>query len=197
MKASSLTDTRYLPGLDIDKRTGWPDELRVLLDKFPRDTWRSRPSPVTEFWLDKHDWFRHQCSALKSAGDDYREGRSEAMVFASWLAPRLQNFLAHLHGHHQIEDHHYFPAFRAAEERLAPGFDALAADHELLHEGISDVVASVNAFFESLRNENAADATRHAADRYLACSETTFRRLLRHLSDEEDLIIPVMLDRGR
>lgn len=196
MTDSAPRKSRDLSGLDIDSRTGWPDELRVLLEKFPRDSWRSRPSPVAQFWLDKHDWFRHQCSALKSAGDDYREGRSEAMVFASWLAPRLQNFFAHLHGHHQIEDYHYFPAFRAAEERLAPGFDALAADHELLHEGISDVIASVNAFFEALRGENPSDATRHAADRYIACSEITFRRLLRHLSDEEDLIIPVMLDSG-
>ena len=196
MTENALLKTRDLAGLDLDSRTGWPAELRVLLDKFPRDTWRSRPSPVAEFWLDKHDWFRHQSTALKSAGDDYREGRSEAMVFASWLAPRLQNFLAHLHGHHQIEDYHYFPAFRAAEARLAPGFDALAADHELLHEGISELVTTVNAFFEALRGENADDAARHAADRYIACSETTFRRLLRHLGDEEDLIIPVMLDSG-
>ena len=196
MTENALPRTRDLTGLDIDSRTGWPDELRVLLDRCPRETWRSRPSPVAEFWLDKHDWFRHQCSALKSAGDDYREGRSEAMVFASWVGPRLQNFLGQLHGHHQVEDHHYFPAFRAAEQRLAVGFDALAADHELLHGGISDLVASVNAFFEALRGENPGDAARHAADRYIACSETMFRRLLRHLSDEEDLIIPVMLDRG-
>ena len=196
MTGNVLPETRDVPGLDIDSRTGWPDELRVLLEKYPRDSWRSRPSPVAQFWLDKHDWFRHQCSALKSAGDDYREGRSDPMTFVTWLAPRLQNFIAHLHGHHQVEDYHYFPAFRAAEQRLAPGFDALAADHELLHGGISDIVATVNAFIEAARAGDATDATRHAGDRYLASSEQMFRRLLRHLNDEEDLIIPVMLDRG-
>lgn len=197
MTGNALPETRDIPGLDIDSRTGWPDELKVLLEKYPRDSWRSRPSPVAQFWLDKHDWFRHQSSALKSAGDDYREGRSDPMTFVTWLAPRLQNFIAHLHGHHQVEDYHYFPAFRAAEQRLAPGFDALAADHELLHDGISEIVATVNAFIEAARAGNPAnDATRHAADRYLSSSETMFRRLLRHLGDEEDLIIPVMLDRG-
>ncbi|WP_428098917.1 hemerythrin domain-containing protein [Candidatus Rariloculus sp.] len=196
MTYNVLPGTRDLPSLDIDSRTGWPDELRVLLNDYPRDSWRSNPSPVAQFWLDKHDYFRHQCAALKAAGDDYREGRSDAMVFATWLAPRLQNFIAHLHGHHQVEDHHYFPAFRAAEVRLAAGFDVLASDHELLHEGIADIIATINAFIETLRAKNSADATRHAGDRYLASSMTTFRRLLRHLSDEEDLIIPVMLDRG-
>lgn len=83
MTGNALPETRDIPGLDIDSRTGWPDELKVLLEKYPRDSWRSRPSPVAQFWLDKHDWFRHQSSALKSAGDDYREGRSDPMTFVT------------------------------------------------------------------------------------------------------------------
>ena len=43
--------------------------------------------------------------------------------------PRLQTLLGNLHGHHQIEDHHYFPVFRQAEPRLAAGFGLLANDH--------------------------------------------------------------------
>jgi iron-sulfur cluster repair protein YtfE (RIC family) len=182
----------------IDQRKGWPAELRVLLEEYPRDSWRANASPLARFWIDKHGHFRHQATALKAAADAYRNERSTAPDLGAWLAPRLQSFVMELHGHHQIEDFHYFPAFRTAEPRLAAGFDVLAGDHELLHGGILDLVEATNAFFATLGAADAgsADAQRHAADRYIEVSERMYRRLARHLDDEEDLIIPVMLARG-
>jgi hypothetical protein len=180
---------------DIDERTGWPEELKVLLKQFPRSTWKTSASPMARFWIDKHDYFRHQASQLDSAAQDYLEGRTTAVDFGTWLIPRLQGFLANLHGHHQIEDFHYFPAFRAADERLAPGFDVLAHDHETLHAGIIEIVESANAFLTTLPEQVAAtaDTQKHAAERYIGASRLVCRRLMRHLDDEEDLIIPLML----
>ncbi len=153
---------------------------------------------MVHFWLDKHDYFRRQCSTLQSATGDYREQRTTPPDFGVWLAPRLQGFIAHLHGHAQIEDLHYFPAFRAAEQRLATGIDTLAQDHELLHEGIGDIIETVNEFITAISADSTSnlDVQRRLGDRFADTSEILYRRLLRHLDDEEDLIIPLMLDRG-
>jgi hemerythrin-like domain-containing protein len=183
---------------DIDTRTGWPDELKTLLERYPRDSWRAQGNDMTSFWLDKHDYFRNQANAMSEMATRFRNDQVPPMEFATWLAPRLQGFLGALHGHHQIEDFHYFPAFRAAEKSLASGFDVLGSDHELMHKAIADIVEKTNAFLKTLQDDsaNARDAQRRAADEYIETSELTFRRLVRHLSDEEDLIIPIMLDRG-
>lgn len=181
--------------LNLDQRSGLPEEMRFLLQQHPRDTWRNSRSALAQFWVDKHAHMKRQSVALMGANADYREQRMSAVDFGTAIAPRLQGFLAELHGHHQIEDFHYFPAFRNAEPRLGPGFDVLARDHELLHKGIMDIVEAVNAFITTIRDDATADADaqRHAADRYVRASELMHARLERHLADEEDLIIPLML----
>jgi iron-sulfur cluster repair protein YtfE (RIC family) len=180
---------------DIDQRTGWPDELCVVLNDFPRDSWAKTRSSMARFWIDKHNYIRRQSDSLQSANRDYRNERSAAAQFAGWIAPRLQGFLSELHGHHQIEDFHYFPAFRSAEPRLSSGFDVLASDHELIHRGIAEIVDSINGFLTAVHSAAGAngDAHRRAADRYIEASQTLHRRLQRHLADEEDLIIPLMI----
>jgi hemerythrin-like domain-containing protein len=180
---------------DIDQRTGWPDELCVVLNEFPRDTWPKTRSSMARFWIDKHNYLRRQSDALQSANQDYRAERTAPAQFGNWIAPRLQGFLSELHGHHQIEDFHYFPAFRSAEPRLTAGFDVLGSDHELIHQGIAAIVESINGFLAAIQSDSAenTDAHRHAADRYIKASETLHQRLNRHLADEEDLIIPLMI----
>lgn len=179
---------------DLDQRTGWPDELCVVLNDYPRETWPETRSAMARFWIDKHNYLRRQSEALQSANEEYRNDRLETAQFGAWAAPRLQGFLAELHGHHQIEDFHYFPAFRTAEPRLAAGFDVLARDHELIHQGIVNVVESVNAFFRTIDSETGDTAAqRAAAERYVAASRQLDERLRRHLADEEDLIIPLMI----
>lgn len=184
---------------DIDQRTGWPDELQCLLKQFPRDSWKRDATPMARFWIDKHDYFRRQCAELQSASDDYREQRSTPKEFGLRVTARLQTFISHLHGHHQIEDMHYFPSFRAADKRLSKGFDVLAADHELLHQGIVTSIENVNAFVELFRSpqEHSLDEQRRLGDRFVESSELLYRRLARHLEDEEDLIIPLMIMQGQ
>ena len=183
---------------DIDQRRGWPDELKTLLQRYPRDTWKSQGTPMTQFWLDKHDYFRHQCRTLSQQGAEFRAARITAVEFGAWVAPRLQSFLGALHGHHQIEDFHYFPAFREAEQSLATGFDVLASDHESLHQSIVDVINRTNTLLGTLNDDSTIGkgAQQQAGESYVATSERLFQRLQRHLDDEEDLIIPIMLERG-
>jgi hypothetical protein len=99
----------------------------VLLDKYPREIWSGHANlgEMAQFWLDRHDGFRDLGKALGAATGDFREGKLAPEAFRRFFAPRLQLFLDSLQGHHQIEDLHYFPVFRAAEARLVKGFDVL------------------------------------------------------------------------
>lgn len=180
---------------DIEQRAGWPDELCVLLREYPRDSWRQNMTPLAQFWIDKHNGFRGQCRNLQTASDNYRERPDNAEAFASQVVSRTRFLISLLHGHHQVEDFHYFPAFRAADPRLGPGFDVLASDHELLHESSLSTIAALDAFRHALgeNGAGAVDGQRRAADRYIEASELLCRRIGRHLDDEEDLVIPLML----
>jgi hemerythrin-like domain-containing protein len=108
--------------------------------------------------------------------------------------PRLQFLLSQLGVHHQIEDLHYFPIFRAADARLARGFDVLEGDHHAIHTDMARTAETANAMLRALSGE--AQALRRCADRYAQASGALIKGLIRHLDDEEDLIVPLILDRG-
>ena len=147
---------------------------------------------LARFWLERHALFREQIATLRHATHEHLDGRQPGPQFQRWLAPQLQGFLSALNGHHQIEDRHYFPAFRAAEPGLEAGFDTLDSDHRRIHECI---VVTVEAANELLRAPS-PDAVHPQAARYADALEQLHDRLLNHLDDEEDLIIPVMLEHG-
>jgi iron-sulfur cluster repair protein YtfE (RIC family) len=183
---------------DIDTRTGWPDGLCILLKAHPRAAWKAHGSAMVDFWLAQHDSFRRQCEALRAAADDFRAARTSPSKLCAVVTPQLHGFLEHLHGHHQVEDHHYFPAFRSAERRLASGFDVLARDHVLIHLSLEEIVGAINAFVTAVHNDAPQNETarQRASERYVDVSERLHKRLLRHLDDEEDLVIPFMLAHG-
>ena len=47
-----------------------------------------------------------------------------------------------------------------------------------------------------LRTAGDADALRRCGDDYASASGALIKGLIRHLDDEEDLIVPLILDRG-
>jgi hemerythrin-like domain-containing protein len=184
-----------LAALALDARTGWPADLRLLIDRYPREVWLGHGNlgAMAQFWLSRHGMFREIGAALEDATAAFRNGTATAADFRAWFPPRLQFFLQQLNAHHQIEDLHYFPVFQAAETRLAHGFEVLEADHKAIHESIVMAVETANAFLRAPVNDT---SPLHAAgERYAGASGALLRQLTRHLDDEEDLIIPLILDR--
>ena len=120
--------------------------------------------------------------------------RIEAAAFRSWLSRHLGWSLWQLEQHHQVEDHHYFPLFRRAEPRLAPGFELLERDHGALHTAIGGVIERANAVLAS--EAPGPDAFRADLARFSDAQIDLGRALIRHLHDEEDLVIPLLLERG-
>ena len=181
--------------LKLDARSGWPADLRLLIDRYPRETWAGHANlgAMAQFWLSRHAMFREIGAALGEATAAFRDGNASAADLRAWFPPRLQFFLQQLNAHHQIEDLHYFPVFQAAESRLAHGFDVLESDHKVIHDQIDVTVEAANAFLRTAVND---DALRGAGERYAEQSDCLLRLLTQHLGDEEDLIVPLILDRS-
>jgi iron-sulfur cluster repair protein YtfE (RIC family) len=180
----------------LELRTGLPEDLKVLIARYPREIWTSHGNlgSMAKFWLSRHDMFRELGVALDDAGVQFRDDKVGAREFAAFFAPRLQFFLQQLHAHHHIEDDHYFPIFRRADERLTRGFEILDRDHDELGAGIEASVTAANLFLRAL--EGPPDEVKRAAEDYAKCGAVLLRGLTRHLDDEEDLIVPLILDRG-
>jgi hypothetical protein len=182
--------------LDLENRSGWPPDLTILLQKYPREIWPGHANlgETARFWLERHRRFRALGGTLGAAMAQFREGTLSADRFASLFAPRLQVFLSELEGHHHVEDLYYFPVFRMAEKRLVRGFDVLEGDHATIHAAILAVVDAANELLR--RVDGDPDSRRTATGAYSDASDRLLGSLLRHLDDEEDLIVPVILDRG-
>ena len=180
----------------LETREGLPDDLRFLADQYPRGEWQAHSNihGMAGFWLQRHDMFREMGVLLTGGIADYREGRKDAREFAAFFAPRLNLFLGNLDGHHNVEDHHYFPVFAEAEPRLKRGFDILDGEHHLIHDALERNAETANAFLRAL--QEGEDRQRFAADAYADGTSRLIAMLKRHLDDEEDLIIPLILDRG-
>jgi hemerythrin-like domain-containing protein len=180
----------------LEARGGLPDDLRYLVETYPRDDWQQHHNVhgMASFWLQRHDMFRDLGGILTGAISEYREGRSDARQFASFFAPRLNHFLGNLDGHHNVEDQHYFPVFARIEPRLKRGFDILDSDHHLIHDALERNAQTANDFLRAMQDSE--DRQRFAADAYAGENERLVAMLKRHLDDEEDLIIPLILDRG-
>jgi hemerythrin-like domain-containing protein len=182
--------------LDLETRSGWPQDLRVILERYPRETWPDHVNiaGMARFWLDIHNGFRRAGEALRGSTAEFREGLVTPERFRSWYAPRLQTFLGHLEGHHQIEDYQMFPLFNAAEPQLMQGFDILERDHGIIHGAMDNMAEAANAFMQTAAGDN--DKMRRVADEYADTGDRLMRMLTQHLGDEEDLVIPLILDRG-
>ncbi|MEP3048589.1 MAG: hemerythrin domain-containing protein [Roseibium sp.] len=183
--------------VNLDERTGLPEEWLFLARKHPREIWAAHQNlgPLTEFWLARHNGFRQLGTVLDDLLTKFREQKIQADQFGGLFVPRLHQFLGELEHHHNIEDHHYFPVFITAEKRLVAGFELLENDHELIHHRIETVVGSANKLFGQMQ-EGGWDEIRRAADDYATVSDTLISGLMRHLDDEEDLIVPLILERG-
>lgn len=182
--------------LALARRSGWPDDLRVLVARYPREQWDAHANlgEMARFWLSRHAMFRELSAAIEQITAQFRAQVLPPAEFARQFVPRLQFMLDQLNVHHQIEDLHYFPIFRAADARLVRGFDVLEGDHHHIHADMARTAENANALLQALRAD--ADTLRRCGDAYADSSGALIKGLIRHLDDEEDLIVPLILDRG-
>jgi hypothetical protein len=70
----------------------------------------------------------------------------------------------------------------------------LEGDHHHIHGDMARTAETANALLQALQGD--ADRLRHCSDGYADASGVLLKGLIRHLDDEEDLIVPLILDRG-
>jgi len=181
--------------LTLATRPGLPDALRVLVDALPRDAWPGDPrfGALVRFWLDRHLAFRDIIATLQRDAERLLDRHLDAAAYGTRLRRLGGHFVQDLHGHHMIEDEHYFPALAALEPRIAAGFTILDADHHALDARIDGFVKGANGILQRLDDPVAlASRTGRFRDDLAALD----RLLNRHLVDEEDLIVPIILTHG-
>lgn len=179
--------------LKLRNRVALPDALRVLFEEFPREQWDSniRFHGLASFWIDRHLEFRGLLAAMTTATEDILNG-GRGHRFGKAISGYGSRFINDLHGHHQIEDMHYFPILSRMDKRITKGFDLLDADHKDL-DGIlnsfADVANTALRGIDTPQMIKSADALHAELARLTAIMD-------RHLTDEEELIVPVILKFG-
>ncbi|MBM2575261.1 hemerythrin domain-containing protein [Jannaschia sp. Os4] len=173
--------------LNLATRTGLPPALRTLLVAHPRDGWAAHPEfgPLTRFWLERHLGFRRLLDALTADARARADGALDPRDHAVRLQRLGGAFLHGLEEHHGVEDHHYFPRLAALAPSLERGFALLDADHHRLHEELEGLAGAANAVLRG-------GAAGSLAERL----EGMGRFLDRHLTDEEEVVVPVLLEVG-
>lgn len=181
--------------LELDTRRRLPDALRALVEEIPRESWRSHPNfdQLVSFWLDRHMMFRQLMEMLQTDARALIDNRLDQRDYANRLGRFGGTFVNELHGHHTIEDHHYFPVLSAAEPDFARGFEILDCDHHAIDAVLNGFVERANAVLRSGQDKNLfRDATGRLSEEMTAMA----RLLDRHLEDEEELVAPVLLRHG-
>ena len=179
----------------LELRTGLPEPLRVLLETYPREAWQADPgfSELIRFWLDRHLMFRRLLGAMQTETEAVLDKKMDARSYGAHLSRYGSMFVGELHGHHSIEDQYYFPKIQGLEQRVTRGFEILDADHHALDGHINEFAGSANAVLEAIHaGKPATDPAGALRDGLSDMS----RFLDRHLTDEEELVVPILLKHG-
>lgn len=175
-------------------RNGLPDDLLRLCKKYPRESWSAHANlgEWVRFWLDRHRMFRELDTMLTAACQSLQGGQIGIGEFTPWFAPRLEFLFGHLDLHHRIEEFHLFPVFAKAEPVLSHGFGLLESDHLAIHELVDNMQEAASRLLAC--GDSDSDVRRRAGDDTVRELAALSRGLLAHLDDEEDLIVPIVLD---
>ncbi|MGP6087659.1 hemerythrin domain-containing protein [Antarctobacter jejuensis] len=174
--------------LDLTRRTALPDALYALRNDFPREGWEGHTNfgDLVAFWMERHMMFRRICETLREDAEAVIDGQLDPQRMQGRLSRYGSMLLQQLHGHHQIEDHHYFPQLINRERSLSRGFEILDRDHHAMDGLLHRFATSANGVLQQ-QSEVGAFRDEVAAFEGL---------LLRHLEDEEDLVVPILLKHG-
>jgi hemerythrin-like domain-containing protein len=182
--------------LILDRRTALPEDYAFLLKVHPRPTWEGHPNngQWCQFWLARHTMFREFGEGLTDACEKLEAGQVEPQGFHEWFMPRVSFFLGELDTHHKIEEYHYFPLLTRADARIGKGVDLLESDHHVIHDllrGAYDTIVALDAAIQD-KLDDVLGVVPQMRDNLAGLDAG----LQRHLDDEEDLIVPLILERS-
>ncbi|KCV81689.1 hemerythrin HHE cation binding domain-containing protein [Actibacterium atlanticum] len=170
-----------------------PKEMRVLLETYPREAWDAHPGfkEKTRHWLAAHSAFRQIAEQVRLDTEAVINKDIALDSYAGRLSYFGGNLVGSLHGHHGWEDHSYFPELSAADPRFDAGLELLEQDHADLDQVLDDITRKANRVIKlSTLDETQAMEEVGAV---LPAAEAIEAFLERHLADEEELAVPIIL----
>lgn len=177
-----------------DLRTAdMPTEMRALLTEYPRDSWPEHPGfkDKTRQWLSAHQMFRDLGETLRLNAETYLDRGVDADGFGRILSRYGNVLVRNLHGHHHWEDHSYFPELSEADPRFDRGLEILEKDHEALDVVLGEFTQTANRTLKLLQLDETS--ARDEAGELHGISQRIEAFLDRHLGDEEELAVPIIL----
>ncbi len=186
--AGAMTQT------DLTARAALPDALRVLVAEIPRETWAAHPQfgGTVRFWLERHLMFRDLMDRMTAEAREVLDGAMPPGRYRRRLARHGSLFVGELQMHHHVEDAHYFPRLARLDARVTRAFDILDADHHALDAMLAGFDAGANAVLRAPDDP----AVREAAGAFHDGLTRLHGFLDRHLTDEEEIVVPVILASG-
>lgn len=158
-----------------------------LYNKLPPDQWFGADYAYkTSGWLKVHTNIRKRQRILTQISYAYISGEFDWAEYRSQILKRINMHVLKLHQHHGVEDEGFFPEFVSMYPKLMPAFEILGNDHEYL-----------NALLDELQIQNDQLARSEEEDKVLAGAlhdtlKAVTDLLQQHLTDEEDLVIPIL-----
>jgi len=151
---------------------GLPDEMHLLLDAYPRDSWGAHPGfrEKTRQWLGAHRMFRHMAERIRLDAEGYLDATLAPEKYAARLSRVGGALVGNLHGHHGWEDHSYFPELSAADPRFDAGLEVLEQDHADLDRVLDTFTRAGSAPSKADRTSNWPRSFRAQNKLYNACS---------------------------
>ena len=179
-------------------RKGISQALRNTLFDIPRQQWAQTPGfhEEPEFWLHIHRGLLQasatlpeQCKALLNSPDIDPEGEEFRGIFKFSL-----QLVHHAHQHHHIEDSHFFPLFAQRYPELIQPLSLLDGDHRVLSDVLEDMEKAAHLMKVAVVDSSkSVDALKKLTENMLVSATSLDSLFLRHISDEEEICIPIML----
>lgn len=178
---------------NIHTRQGLPDEMQILLRDYPREVWPDHPNFARSIqnWMGAHAMFRQLGKITTTDTEAFLQKDMDPERYASRLGHFGTLLVRNLHGHHTWEDRDYFPELMAADDRFEAGLEMLETDHEVLDQTLDTFTRTANRFLKlsELDPKQAYEEASGLRDQ----TEAIGRFLTRHLTDEEELVVPILL----
>ncbi len=194
IEPASIGDSETLA---LARRSGWPDDLRVLLARYPREQWQSHANlgEMARFWLSRHDMFRELTAMIREIETQFRDGAAAAGGNSRNCSCRGCNFCCRssastIRSRTIITSRSSAPPMRAWRAASTCWKATTTPSMPTWRPPPRPPMRCLRA----LTGE--AETLRRRGDDYAAASGALLKGLIRHLDDEEDLIVPLILERG-
>jgi len=187
-----LDDASLIHEFDI-RTDDMPQELGIFLKQYHREDWQTHPGfkDKTQNWLGAHRMFQRVSTMLREETESYLDNSQSAEEYGGMLSYYGHGLIRSLHAHHGWEDRSYFPELLAADARIESSLRVLQQDHQNLDASLDAFVRNANRTIKLIQLDDRSAKMEAGILHRNARAIELF--LARHLPDEEELAVPVIL----